>query len=554
MLKHLHIQNYALIDSIDLDLSSGLSVITGETGAGKSILLGAISLLMGQRADSKTLFDESKKCIIEGVFSIQAYPHLANIFEQEEVDFEEPCLIRREINPQGKSRSFINDTPVTLESLRTIGQELMDIHSQQDASWLAHPDFSLELIDSFAQQPELKTAYSAAFKEMQRAQADFLRLEKQAAQGNQGLDFTKFQWEELDKAQLRAEEFEGLIARVAKLENAEQIREKLAGLANLVSLSELSTVQHMRLALQQAQSLAKFGEEYEQWKVRLDSIWIELKDLSSEIEREAEDFSSDPQELIEKQKRLDTLQRLMQKHQKNTVEELIELQNSLDDQIASFEHIDEAVSKAKQVWMEAQELCEQKGKELSACRQAVLPAIQSALTESLQHLGIPNAVLAWEIEARTCVATGMDKISLLFSANKGLAPKPFKQIASGGELSRLMLSVKHLLAQKRAMPTLILDEIDTGVSGEVAFQMANMLRQMGQAHQIIAITHLPQIAAAGRQHWFVYKNHQGEKTVSSIRCLTEEDRVDEIAKMIGGQKGYQALKENVRELLAANEK
>ena len=554
MLKHLHIQNYALIDSIDLDLSSGLSVITGETGAGKSILLGAISLLMGQRADSKTLFDESKKCIIEGIFSIQAYPHLASIFEQEEVDFEEPCLIRREINPQGKSRSFINDTPVTLDSLRTIGQELMDIHSQQDSSWLAHPDFSLELIDSFAQHPEILNAYSSAFKDMQRAQSEFLRLEKQAAQGNQGLDFIKFQWEELDKAQLRAEEFEGLSARVAKLENAEQIREKLAGLANLVSLSEMSSVQQMRLALQQAQSLAKFGDEYEQWKVRLDSIWIELKDLSSEIEREAEDFTSDPQELIDKQKRLDLLQRLLQKHQKNTVDELIQLRDHLDDQIASFEHIDEAVAAAKQAWSDAQRKCEEKGRELSARRQEVLGAIQMALTESLQQLGIPNAVLAWEIESRACVATGMDKISLLFSANKGLAPKPFKQIASGGELSRLMLSVKHLLAQKRAMPTLILDEIDTGVSGEVAFQMANMLRQMGHTHQIIAITHLPQIAAAGKQHWFVYKNHSGEKTVSSIRGLSKEDRVDEIAKMIGGQKGYLALKENVRELLAANEK
>jgi DNA repair protein RecN (Recombination protein N) len=286
----------------------------------------------------------------------------------------------------------------------------------------------------------------------------------------------------------------------------------------------------------------------------LDSIWIELKDLSSEIEREAEGFSSDPLELEDKQKRLDALQRLLQKHQKNSIEELIILRDSLDEQIVSFEHIDEAVAAAKKTLDLAQNLCEEKAQELSASRQVVLSAIQSALTESLQHLGIPNAVLDWEIETRTCVAMGMDKISLLFSANKGLAPKPFKQIASGGELSRLMLSVKHLLAQKRAMPTLILDEIDTGVSGEVAFQMANMLRQMGQAHQIIAITHLPQIAAAGKQHWFVFKNHSGEKTVSSIRGLTDEDRVDEIAKMIGGQNGYQALKENVRELLAANEK
>lgn len=334
MLKHLHIQNYALIDSIDLDLGSGLSVITGETGAGKSILLGAISLLLGQRADTKTLFDTEKKCVIEGTFHVDLHQQLKDIFIEEEIDFEDPCLIRREINPQGKSRSFINDTPVNLESLRRIGIELVDIHSQQDHGWMSNPDFTLDIIDSFAQNQSLKSIFKAEFDKMQLAKIEFLKLEKQASQGSQGLDFLKFQWEELDKANLQLGEFDALKSSLDKLENAEQIREKLANLGNLVSISDLSTIQQLQLALQQAQSLSKYGDDFEIWRKRLESIWIELKDLASEIEYEAENFISDPIALIEKQKRLDVLNRLMQKHHANNMENLIQVRDHFDEQIS----------------------------------------------------------------------------------------------------------------------------------------------------------------------------------------------------------------------------
>jgi DNA repair protein RecN (Recombination protein N) len=535
-----------------LSLSEGLSVITGETGAGKSILLGAIALLMGARADSKSLYDPEKKCIIEGTFALTNYPHIRQLFEEEGLDFEDPCIIRREINPQGKSRTFVNDSPVTLDSLRKIGQELIDVHSQQDTWWMSHPDFSLELIDSFAQNQSLKSSYTLAFQAYTSAQEHVDHLVKQAASGMQGLDFMQFQFQELESAQLRTDEFEGLEIAVEKGENAEQIHEKLAGLANLLSLDELSIGQQMRLALQHTQSLSKWDPTYEAWKARLDSIWIELKDLSNEVEREAEDFQSDPASLLRQQQRLDLLNRLLQKYQVTDITSLIDMRNQLDDQIARFSNMDEAIAKAKAELATCQATAEKASLALSESRNRVLDPIVAHLTDSLAALGIPNATLAWENLQREMRISGIDKIQLLFSANKGLSPKPFKQVASGGELSRLMLSIKHLLAQKRALPTLILDEIDTGVSGEIAIKIGQMLTQMSQGHQLIAITHLPQIAAAGIAHWYVYKDHAGEKTVSSLRELKGEERVDEIAKMIGGQQGYVELKDNVRKLIQAN--
>lgn len=552
MIKHLHIQNYALIDSINLSLSDGLSVITGETGAGKSILLGAISLLMGARSDGKSLFDPEKKCIIEGTFSVAPYPHIQQIFEEEGIDFEEPCIIRREINPQGKSRTFVNDSPVNLDSLKKIGQELVDIHSQQDTWWLAHTDFTLELVDSFAQNQALKLAYQTSYQVYNQATKDLQALQKKAAEGTQGLDFLQFQFQELSDANLIHNEYETLRSQVEKGQNAEQINERLAQLANLMSVADTSTVEQMRAALQQVNVLSKFGEDYANWQKRLESIWLETKDLANEIEREAQNFQSDPNELIQSQKRLDLLNRLLQKYQLREIGQLIQLRDDIDDQISSHANVDEALALAEKQVASTFKVAQNQAVQLQANRRGVYKPISQKLQESLQALGIPNATLDWEIREQEIQMSGIDKIQLLFSANKGLAPKPFRQIASGGEMSRLMLSIKYLLAEKRAMPTLILDEIDTGVSGEIAIKIGQMLTQMSHSHQIIAITHLPQIAAAGAHHWFAYKDHAGEKTVSSLRELKGEDRVDEIAKMIGGTQGYVELKENVRKLIQSN--
>jgi DNA repair protein RecN (Recombination protein N) len=553
MLKHLHIQNYSLIEQLDLHLTGGLTVITGETGAGKSILLGAISLLLGQRADSKSLFDTSKKCIIEGQFSLASYPHLQAVFEEEEIDFDEPCLIRREINPQGKSRSFVNDTPVTLESLKRIGNELVDIHSQQDTWWMSHPDFTLDMIDAYAQNDGLKKGYFSAFSNWQVSVSSLRDLESASSKGSQEMDFIQFQFDELSKAQLKEGEFESLDTAVQKLQNAEQIQEKLAILAEALSVSEVSALQQSRIALQQATSLSKWGENFADWKTRIESIWIELKDLGAEVEGEADDFIYDPLELEQKQKRLDSLNRLLQKYQATHVSELIELVASLDVRLSQYSSMDTVLAEAKALVNADFKLASEAALALSSSRSSVVEAISSALVISLQSLGIPNANLAWDHQQKELSSNGSDKIQLLFSANKGLAPKPFKQIASGGEMSRLMLSIKHLLAKKRVLPTLILDEIDTGVSGEIAIKMGQMLSQMGNGHQIVAITHLPQIAAAGSKHWYVYKDHAGTKTVSNLRELQQEERVEEIAKMIGGTQGYKDLLANVRNLIQSNE-
>ncbi|MHA8107781.1 DNA repair protein RecN [Aquirufa sp. A-Brett2-W8] len=553
MLKHLHIQNYSLIEQLDLHLTGGLTVITGETGAGKSILLGAISLLLGQRADSKSLFDTSKKCIIEGQFSLASYPHLQAVFEEEEIDFDEPCLIRREINPQGKSRSFVNDTPVTLESLKRIGNELVDIHSQQDTWWMSHPDFTLDMIDAYAQNDGLKKGYFSAFSNWQVSVSSLRDLESASSKGSQEMDFIQFQFDELSRAQLKEGEFESLDTAVQKLQNAEQIQEKLAILAEALSVSEVSALQQSRIALQQATSLSKWGENFADWKTRIESIWIELKDLGAEVEGEADDFIYDPLELEQKQKRLDSLNRLLQKYQATHVSELIELVASLDVRLSQYSSMDTVLAEAKALVNADFKLASEAALALSSSRSSVVEAISSALVISLQSLGIPNANLAWDHQQKELSSNGSDKIQLLFSANKGLAPKPFKQIASGGEMSRLMLSIKHLLAKKRVLPTLILDEIDTGVSGEIAIKMGQMLSQMGNGHQIVAITHLPQIAAAGSKHWYVYKDHAGTKTVSNLRELQQEERVEEIAKMIGGTQGYKDLLANVRNLIQSNE-
>jgi DNA repair protein RecN (Recombination protein N) len=552
MLKHLYIQNYALIETLDLDLDKGLIVITGETGAGKSILLGAISLLLGQRADSKSLFDQSKKCIIEGTFSVEDYPGLKVIFQEEDLDLEDYCQIRREINPQGKSRSFINDSPVNLDALKKIGQELVDIHSQQDNSWMYHTDFSLDLVDTFAQNHELKNEYWQAYKSYQNDLSEVKDLKNKAALSNQNLDFLQFQRNELDSAQLKADEYENLRTQVDRLQNAEQIREKLSTLSNLLSVSDFSALQQTRLALQQSQALSKWGGDFENWRARLESIWIELKDLSLEIESEAESSVPEPNELENLQKRLDLINRLLQKYNSSSVEDLLNLFEQIDQELFLVENLDDSILKAEEALQKSILNLKEKGLILRNSRLAVVDSIIKQLLNSLQQLGIPNATLDWEIQEKEAGSSGMDKIQLLFSANKGLAPKPFKSIASGGEMSRLMLSIKHLLAEKRALPTLILDEIDTGVSGEIAIKIGQMLGQMSRKHQLIAITHLPQIASAGQKHLFVYKNHSGEKTVSAIKHLSEEERIDEIAKMIGGQNGYLDLRDNVRKLIADN--
>lgn len=550
MLKQLFIQNYSLIESLDISFDKGLTAITGETGAGKSIILGAISMLLGQRADTKSLFDAEKKCIIEGVFDVSNHGNLPEIFDKLGLDFENLCTIRREINPQGKSRSFINDTPVTLEILKEIGIELVDIHSQQDTWWMSQPEFLINLIDSYAQHTHLIESYQSKYRYYLQQKQVFEEIKKAVEEGNQQSDYVQFQLDELQAANLKYGELEELEALVQKLSNAEQIHEKLQALAHFISASEESALQQIKLALNQVQSIAKWSDEYAAWKERIESIWIELKDLGPSIEDEAENFQFDPLLLESSQNRIDVIQRLLKKHRKNSLEELIHLRVELEEQVYLFTNSDKELDKAANNLKIALDELSQVGEKISEERKKYAEPITKQLTQTMKLLGMENVQFQWEIESKAFAENGKDKIQLLFSANKGTALKPFKQIASGGELSRLMLAIKALLANKKNMPTLILDEIDAGVSGDIGFKIAEILKSMGQNHQIIAITHLHQLAAAGKKHFYVYKDHMGEKTISKIKELKSDERVDEIAKMIGGLHGFESLRSTVKKLLA----
>jgi len=550
MLKQLFIQNYSLIESLDISFDKGLTAITGETGAGKSIILGAISLLLGQRADTKSLFDVEKKCIIEGIFDVSNHGNLPEVFEKLGLDYENFCTIRREINPQGKSRSFINDTPVTLEILKDIGIELVDIHSQQDTWWMSQPEFLIKMIDSYAQHSNLLDSYQTNYHLYLQQKQVFEQVKKALEEGNQQADYVQFQLEELQAANLQVGELEELEALVQKLSNAEQIHEKLQALAHFISVSEESALQQIKLALNQVQSIAKWSNDYAHWKERIESIWIELKDLGPSIEDEAENFQFDPIVLENAQQRVDLIHRLLKKHRKDSLEELISLRQELEDQVYLFTNSDKELAKAAHELEKAMEALSSVAEKLSEERTKCFEPVTKELIQTMKLLGMENVQFQWEIEDKNFTENGKDKIQLLFSANKGTVLKPFKQIASGGELSRLMLAIKALLANKKNMPTLILDEIDAGVSGDIGFKIAEILKAMGQNHQIIAITHLHQLAAAGKKHFFVYKDHMGEKTISKIKELLAEERIDEIAKMIGGLQGYESLRENVKQLLA----
>ena len=549
MLKHLFIQNYSLIESLDISFEDGLTVITGETGAGKSIILGAISLLLGQRADNKSLFDADKKCIIEGQFEVSKHPFLPAIFDSFSLDFESICTIRREINPQGKSRSFINDTPVNLDALKEIGIELVDIHSQQDTWWMSQPDFLINLVDSYAGHSELIQQYQQAYTNFQMALSSLNELKENLERGRENQDFLQFQLDELVSAKIELGELKDLEQTIQKLSHAEQIHERLVQLAGAISESDHSGLDQIKVALQHVQAISRWSEDYEQWKNRIESIWIDLKDLALEISGEAESFQSDPSELERSQRRFDQLHRLLQKHKKSELVELVELRDSLEKQLGVLNFSDESIKMAQKKFDATVEELEKLGKKLSASRERQLEPIRAELIETMRQVGMENVQFMWELESKNYGANGGDKLQLLFSANKGASLKPFKQIASGGEMSRLMLAIKSLLANKKNMPTLILDEIDTGVSGEVAFKMAEILKRMSGSHQLVAITHLHQIAAAGKKQLYVFKDHRGAKTISKIKELTYEERVEEIAKMIGGNEGFESLKENVKLLL-----
>jgi DNA repair protein RecN (Recombination protein N) len=549
VLVKLTIQNYALIRQLELAPSQHLTVITGETGAGKSIMLGALGLLLGHRADTKVLWNEAEKCVVEGVFQIGDY-QLEPAFDALELDYQPETILRREISPQGKSRAFINDSPVNLDTLRSISERLMDIHSQHETLQLNNNQFQLQVVDAFAQNEKERSYYQAAWQNFRKSKQAWDTLSAQAATLQQEADFILFQLKELKSAALQPGELEKLESQQKIQTHTEEIKTKLTAGLQLLREREgnaLTLIQDLRLQLQ---SIAPLAETYQELLARTESVRIELADLADELERHAEQVEYDPQEAQLTEDRLSTLYQLLKKHRVQETGQLISLQEELQRQANQITNLDTDLAKAKSELDQATQRVLVEGKKLSATRTKAIPALQKKTVALLRELGIPDAKIEIEVQAMEATATGCDLLDFHFSANKGIAPRPLAEVASGGEFSRFMFAIKYIMAEKRAMPTLVLDEIDTGVSGEIALRLGALMREMATRHQLLTITHLPQIAARGHMHYFVYKNSSANKTISQIKPLTEQERVAEIAQMIGGAQPSALALENARELMA----
>ena len=534
MLTTLSIKNYALIDDIKVSFQEGLTTITGETGAGKSILLGALSLLLGKRADSSAVKDATKKCVIEGDFYIQDYS-LQHLFVEEDLDYEPTTIIRREILPSGKSRAFVNDTPVNLQQLQGLGERLVDIHSQHETRSLLGESQQLEVVDAVAGNADLLERYQAAFAD-HKALADRLQRllsEKEAA--NKELDYHTFLYDELNEANLANINQEELEENFEQLNNAESIQEGLSTVVKLFSEEPIGTIETAKEARLQLGKLKGFSAKFEGLWDRLNSVIIELEDLYETIDDTADRLEANPQQLQQLQERLQTLYKLQQKHAVSSVAELLDIEKQLGAQIETTHGLDDRIEELQTSLETSKKNVLDLSEQISTQRKKVIPVLKEQLESILKDVGLPNAQFQFKLGALTDFrVNGSDRLDILFTANKGAQLGELKKVASGGELSRIMLAIKAVLASHKKLPTLIFDEIDTGVSGEIAQRMATIMEQMSARMQVLSITHLPQIAAKGDHQLKVYKEDINDQTTTQLKVLTEAERVVEIAQMIGG--------------------
>lgn len=549
MIKSLQIKNYALIQNLEMRPSPNLNIITGETGAGKSIMLGAVGLLLGNRADTKALFSEEDKCLVEGVFDLSAYKMKA-LFDELEIEYDTECIIRREISPTGKSRGFINDQPVTLEVMKRLGERLMDIHSQHESLQLGENTYQREILDLYAGTVGILERYQSIYKQYRTSKSSLEKLTSQASEGKKEADYQTFILDELNKAQLSPGEQESLEAELEVLENAEVIKTNLVQLSLLLDDSEFAIVPQLKGALPLLNGIRKFSPSYSDLYERLSSASIELQDVHREISLQTDAVEFDPERIQIVKDRLDLIFRLQQKHGVRTVDELIVLRQNLEDELSGFQNLDGQISAIKKELEALEKEVLKTGKELSDARAKKAPEFSKAIVAIIQKLGIENGQVEIRLTPAQPQPHGIDEIEMLFSANKGVTPRELKFVASGGEFSRLIFAIKYLLADKTALPTIIFDEIDTGVSGEVAIQMVTMMRKMAKNHQVISISHLPQFAAGGDAHYFVYKDHSASRSVSKVRKLTPDERVRAIAQMIGGDNPGESAINSAKELLA----
>ncbi len=548
MLQKLSIRNYALIDSVELELEKGLNIVTGETGAGKSIMLGALSLILGQRAETKYFFNQEKKCVIEGTFKLNE--NSQHLFHEHDLDYQEESILRREISIDGKSRAFINDTPVTLSVMKQVGEKLIDIHSQHATQEVSDAVFQLSIVDTLANHMPLLTEYRQRYHTYRKLNKQLTAMQAAADEARSKQDYEQFLFNELDAANLQPDEQEQLETELEALNNSESIKRSLMNSYALLSEQEVSVLPMLKEVVSQLNSIEKYNPEYESLNERLRSSLIELKDVSEELMVLEESVVFSVSRVEEINTRLDIIYALQQKHRVKTIEELIQIREALSNSLHKLMTGDEEIEKLQIDLERMHAELEKKADKLSQNRSKSIKSSEKQIDEILMQVGMPNAKIHLEQTVLDELGKdGKDQITLLFSANAGQAPAPVGKIASGGELSRLMLAIKSIMAKHTALPTLIFDEIDTGISGETALRVGDVIGHLEKNMQVLCITHLPQIASKGQAHYFVYKHEAKDKTTTGIRRLTAPERVDAIAEMLSGKNPGSSALENAKDLL-----
>lgn len=549
MLRTLLIENYALIRSIKIDFDEGFTVITGETGAGKSIIIGALSLLLGKRVDTSVLHDKSRKCFVEGTFDAQGL-HLEDFFDNNDLDYDDTILIRREVNENGKSRAFINDTPVNLTILKELAEKLVDIHSQHNNLLVNNADFQISLLDQFAHCSTLLGQYKISFNTYKKAQQELLQLEEQQRKHEQERSYLEYVFKELEEAKLSPGEQENLEQKIDLLSHAETIKTKLFENYNILAEADnVNILSQLQIIKDNCLNISSFDNELSEIAKRIESSLLELKDIASDINRKGNDIEVNPQELTMCEERLDLLLNLQHKHHVNSDEELLQLFADTDKKLQAMSDESESVDKQRKIVENSYKEMMVLARELSAQRRQSLGSFEAEMAAKIKRLGMEHGNFRIEMTSNeNADSHGIDHVRFLFSANKGSEMNDIEKTASGGEISRLMLAIKSIINDSSLLPTVVFDEIDTGISGEVASKVAIMMREISQKHQLLVITHLPQIAAQGNIHYFVYKDSSEDKTYTQIRSLNQEESIREIAGMISGDRISEAALKTAKEL------
>lgn len=549
MLTHLLIENYALIEKLDVQLSDGLTVITGETGAGKSILLGALSMILGERADTKVLRDKNRKCIIEGSFSTPS-ENLQSLFQEHDLDYEPISYFRREITPSGKSRAFINDTPVNLNLMKTISSKLIDIHSQHENLLVGTSDFQFDVIDSYAGIIESVKLYNNQFRDYQIKLKRLAEMEAAERAARADIDYSRYQFDELDQARLDPEEYRGMEEELSIQKHAEDILFKLDKALYLLRDADVNLMDSLNEISSLVQSLSDFGSKYKELSERLKSIVIEMKDIGFESEQLKEGIVHDPQQTALLEARFDQINKLMIKHSCRDINSLVEIREAYRQKIERSSSIDQDIKALNKELKEQKDMLEARASEITISRTSAIPGIQQEIQSSLRNLAMPHARFVIKHQKMQALHhRGHDNFTFLFSANPGGELQDVAKVASGGEMSRFMLTIKQIISSKKLLPTIIFDEIDTGISGETSTRVAAILESMAKNMQVISITHLPQIAARGKSHLQVIKTVEHGKTHTYINKLSDNERVSEVAKMLGGEKPTKIMLETAKELI-----